>query len=164
MLKVNPGKKELSLANPHPSPAGQIKKGEVRNPNGYSPYRNATGDTKTKIESIRNLCLVDVEKIIERWRTFALTEEPKYAFQYGKDLMDRGLGKAVQTAVIKNDTGSPMSMQAAYDALNDTIVIQEERNSLKQEVEELKKQIAILTGKHKQDSAVIEDGEIITEE
>jgi polyhydroxyalkanoate synthesis regulator phasin len=154
------------LANPNPSPKGQIKKGEVRNPHGYSPYRNAQGDTRTKIESIRNLCLVDVEKIIERWRMFALTEEPKYAFQYGKDLMDRGLGKAIQTAVIKNDTGQPMSMQAAYDALNNTIVIQEERNSLRQEVEELKKQIKLLSekkGSKKKDDdvVVIENGEII---
>lgn len=152
------------MANPNPCPDKRIKKGEVRNPNGYSVYKRKDRQTEASLSAIRDLCLVDIEKIIERWRTFALTEEPKYAFQYGKDLMDRGLGKAVQTAVIKNDTGSPMSMQAAYDALNDTIVIQEERNSLKQEVEELKKQIAILTGKHKQDSAVIEDGEIITEE
>lgn len=152
------------MANPNPCPEHRIKKGQVLNPNGYSPYKRSSGNKGTDIEAIRNLCLVDVEKIIERWRTFALTEEPKYAFQYGKDLMDRGLGKAIQTAVIKNDTGGPMSMQAAYDALNDTIVIQEERNSLKQEVEELKKQIAILSGKHKQEAVVIEDGQIITEE
>lgn len=152
------------MANPNPCPDKRIKKGEVRNPNGYSVYKRKDRQTEASLSAIRDLCLVDIEKIIERWRTFALTEEPKYAFQYGKDLMDRGLGKAIQTAVIKNDTGGPMSMQAAYDALNDTIVIQEERNSLKQEVEELKKQIAILTGKHKQESAVIEDGEIITEE
>lgn len=152
------------MANPNPCPDKRIKKGEVRNPNGYSVYKRKDRQTEASLSAIRDLCLVDIEKIIERWRTFALTEEPKYAFQYGKDLMDRGLGKAIQTAVIKNDTGGPMSMQAAYDALNDTIVIQEERNSLKQEVEELKKQIAILSGKHKQEAVVIEDGQIITEE
>jgi polyhydroxyalkanoate synthesis regulator phasin len=149
------------LANPNPSPAGQIKKGEVRNPNGYSVYKRKDKQTEASLSAIRDLCLVDIEKIIERWRNLALTEEPKYAFQYGKDLMDRGLGKAIQTAVIKNDTGQPMSMQAAYDALNETIVIQEERNSLKQEVEELKKQIALLTGKRKTETI---DAEIITEE
>lgn len=151
------------MANPNPCPDKRIKKGEVRNPNGYSVYKRKDRQSEASLSAIRDLCLVDIEKVIERWRHFALTEDSKYAFQYGKDLMDRGLGKAIQTAVIKNDTGQPMSMQAAYDALNETIVIQEERNSLKQEVEELRKQVALLTGKKADEAVVIENGEIVEE-
>jgi hypothetical protein len=142
---------------------GSIKKGEVRNPNGYSIWKRKDSSRAADLEKIKDHCLIDILKIIDRWRHLALTEEPKYAFQYGKDLMDRGLGKAVQTAIIKTGEGQSMSMQTAYDALNRTIEIEEERNQLKLEVEELKKQMALLTGKKigKSKTLTIENGKVI---
>lgn len=147
----------MANPNPKPSPATQIKKGQVLNPTGTNLHRKIGLNRRA---DLNNLCLVDIEKIIERWRHFALTEEPKYAFQYGKDLMDRGLGKPVQTAIIKSEEGKPMSMQTAYDALNNTIIIQEERDTLRKEVEELREQVKKLSSKGKKKADVI-DGEVI---
>lgn len=145
------------MANPNPSPSTRIKPGQALNPQGNNLHRRLGINRRAELN---DLCLVDIEKIIERWRHIALTEEPKYAFQYGKDLMDRGLGKPVQTAIIKSEEGKPMSMQTAYDALNNTIVIQEERDTLRKEVEELREQVKKLSSKSKRKDDIIE-GEVI---
>lgn len=137
-----------------------IQKGESRNPKGISAYKKETQEIVKRNElnvQLKDLCLAEAAAIIKRWAHFALTEDVKYAYQYGKDILDRGMGKAVIQATIEttNTNTEAPSLQRTYEDLERTIQIEEERLAMQKTIDTLKDEIAVLKGE-KQAEVIVE--------
>ncbi len=139
----------------NPNPVCKIQKGYVNNPLGINAH-TPVGRSRQFNARINELCMDKAEAIIERWIDAALNADLRIAIHYGRDILDRALGKVRQQMVIETEDGKPQSTQRTWEMLEKAIAAEEQANTLKSEVQELKAQIALLLKEREKCEKVIE--------